>query len=166
MRIILMLLLLFVINSCGTTPSRSDYEGRLKYATEHAARDCLNGIYDAKTRDYLSYSKGSKEYNICEIRRVDFYLNHKNSQLNQPTIFERAMLKRNSDTSNEIETNTSNGYKPNAYGHGIHSDQYGKPFQWATQDGKVISPNTKVTPNVYGPGVGMDQYGRPVKKKY
>lgn len=67
---------------------------------------------------------------------------------------------------NSNQINTTNDYKPNAYGHGVHSDQYGRSFRWETQDGQVIAPNTKVTPNGYGHGVHMDQYGRPVRQRY
>lgn len=53
------------------------------------------------------------------------------------------------------------GFKgQDAYGYGRHSDVYGRPFDFRTDDGEqVFGP---VKPNAYGLGVSMDQYGRPV----
>lgn len=70
-----------------------------------------------------------------------------------------------SRSSSQEDSGTSMGqpYKPNAYGLGVHMDQYGRAFQWKTQSGQpvILEP---VQPNAYGPGVGMDVYGRPVKQ--
>ena len=53
---------------------------------------------------------------------------------------------------------------PNAYGYGVHSDQYGRPVRWQVQgDSYGDTSHLKVKQNAYGPGVGMDQYGRPVR---
>jgi len=52
-------------------------------------------------------------------------------------------------------------YNRDAYGHGVHSDATGKPFEWKTENGEV--GRTKVRTNAYGLGVGMDESGRPVK---
>lgn len=64
--------------------------------------------------------------------------------------------------SNHNTNYVNPGYQEDAYGPGIHSDQYGRPFKWQTQDGQS-DPFLKVKPNAYGPGIGSDQYGRPVK---
>ena len=53
------------------------------------------------------------------------------------------------------------GYQPNAYGLGVNSDQYGRPFKWQTPDAGTDS-FLEVTPNAYGLGAHADQYGRPV----
>ncbi len=45
--------------------------------------------------------------------------------------------------------------RPNTYGPGVSSDQYGRAIQ--------TDPALRVTPDAYGPGIGMDQYGRPVR---
>ena len=67
--------------------------------------------------------------------------------------------------------------KPNTYGHGVHSDQYGRPVKLVPaftgfgqkdlngQD-RPFDPNTRIQKkDGYGHGVHMDQYGRPVKAK-
>ena len=53
---------------------------------------------------------------------------------------------------------------PNAYGPGVHMNQYGQPVQVAPAFGghQVIGPQN-ITPNAYGPGVHMNQYGQPVR---
>lgn len=48
-----------------------------------------------------------------------------------------------------------------AYGQGVHSDVYGQPFQYQTDDGQTVRGH--VEPNGYGLGVGTDEYGRPVR---
>lgn len=55
--------------------------------------------------------------------------------------------------------------KNNAYGLGVHSDQYGRPVDLkpAFQGGGNTSGSYIQTPNAYGPGVHMDQYGAPVR---
>jgi len=60
---------------------------------------------------------------------------------------------------------SSNSYKKDAYGPGVHMDQYGRPFEWTPKDGQKVEPWNNVKPNAYGPGVGMDQYGRPVYQR-
>lgn len=50
---------------------------------------------------------------------------------------------------------------PDAYGPGIHMDQYGRPVKLYTPNG-VPGERLNIRPNAYGPGVHMDQYGRPV----
>ena len=45
--------------------------------------------------------------------------------------------------------------RPNTYGPGVSSDQYGRAIK--------TDPTLRVTPDAYGPGIGMDQYGRPVR---
>jgi hypothetical protein len=56
----------------------------------------------------------------------------------------------------------------NAYGLGVHSDQYGRVIEYkpVTPPGApklMPDPLLRVDPNVYGPGIGRDQYGRPVE---
>ena len=54
----------------------------------------------------------------------------------------------------------------NAYGPGVHADQYGRPVKWQVQgNSQTDTTLLDVKPNVYGPGIGSDQYGRPVKLK-
>lgn len=51
--------------------------------------------------------------------------------------------------------------RENAYGYGVHADQYGRPGQWVTDQGEAaVGP---VEEDVYGPGIGQDPYGRPVR---
>jgi hypothetical protein len=68
-------------------------------------------------------------------------------------------------SGNQTQTTTiSKGIHPNAYGLGIHSDEYGRPVKYQVQ-GEPEADTTllQVKQDAYGPGVGMDQYGRPVK---
>lgn len=58
------------------------------------------------------------------------------------------------------------GYQPNAYGPGVHQDQYGRSFEWQTQQGQKVESWNQVQPKTYGPDTGMDQYGRPVRRQY
>lgn len=53
------------------------------------------------------------------------------------------------------------GYTQDAYGLGLHSDAYGRPFRFEANDGsQVFGP---VNVNGYGLGVHQDQFGRPVR---
>ena len=51
--------------------------------------------------------------------------------------------------------------KPNAYGHGVNMDTYGRSHQYRNQQGQSDS-NWDVQRDAYGPGVHMNQYGQPV----
>jgi hypothetical protein len=51
---------------------------------------------------------------------------------------------------------------PNAYGPGVHMNQYGEPVNLIPAWGGVPGETLQIKPNAYGPGVHMDQYGRPV----
>lgn len=53
------------------------------------------------------------------------------------------------------------GYTPNAYGLGLHSDAYGRPFRFETDDGSQAFGPVRL--NAYGLGVHEDQFGRPVR---
>lgn len=56
--------------------------------------------------------------------------------------------------------------QPNAYGPGIHSDQFGRPVRLGPSSGGspgYYGDSQLNTPNAYGPGVHSDQYGRPVQ---
>ena len=50
-----------------------------------------------------------------------------------------------------------------AYGHGVNRDQYGRPHQYETQQGRTLDPVEQdgVKRNAYGLGVHKDKYGRP-----
>lgn len=54
-----------------------------------------------------------------------------------------------------------------AYGPGVHMDQYGRPVQIAPAypryGNQYNDSYIQVNPNVYGPGVHSDQYGRPIR---
>lgn len=54
--------------------------------------------------------------------------------------------------------------RPNAYGLGVNSDQFGRPHAYRTQDGETLVPIFQggVKRNAYGAGVHSDQFGRPV----
>ena len=58
----------------------------------------------------------------------------------------------------------NSGIQENAYGPGIHQDQYGRPVQYHVPNWPANEPTQflEVKPDAYGPGVGMDQFGRPV----
>lgn len=64
-------------------------------------------------------------------------------------------------------SNSSMDVTPNAYGPGVHSDQFGRPVQYSVPNWPANEPtqNLQVKPNVYGPGIGQDQFGRPVNVK-
>ena len=50
----------------------------------------------------------------------------------------------------------------NAYGPGLHMDQYGRPVEIAPQNGSR-NPYTRIQQeDAYGPGIHMDQFGQPV----
>ncbi|MGD9202668.1 MAG: hypothetical protein PVI26_13990 [Chitinispirillia bacterium] len=66
---------------------------------------------------------------------------------------------------NDTYNHPNQGYKPNRYGLGVHSDNYGRPFQWKTQQGETVRGFIKVDPHGYGPGISKDQFGRPVTRK-
>jgi hypothetical protein len=53
----------------------------------------------------------------------------------------------------------------NAYGLGVHADQYGRPVDLkpAGQGGGNTSGSYIQTPDAYGPGIHSDQYGQPVQ---
>ncbi len=52
-----------------------------------------------------------------------------------------------------------------AYGHGIHSDEFARPFEYREpfSGDKAWGP---VQEDGYGLGTHMDQYGRPVERDY
>ena len=52
-----------------------------------------------------------------------------------------------------------------AFGPGIHMNQYGAPVTLQPDWGGVPGEILKIKPDAYGPGVHMDQYGRPVREK-
>ena len=66
-------------------------------------------------------------------------------------------LPQNQDgyTLQDRETGEILNIRPNAYGLGVSSDQYGRAIK--------TDPSLRVTPDAYGPGIGMDQFGRPVR---
>lgn len=56
---------------------------------------------------------------------------------------------------------------PNAYGPGVHMDQYGRAFEWQVVGNPYENTaGLSIQPDAYGPGMGMDQYGRAVKAVY
>lgn len=64
----------------------------------------------------------------------------------------------------DFGTGITTSFRPNAYGLGVGSDQFGRPFRWQV----INEPNAdtsllQVKPNAYGLGVGSDQFGRPVR---
>ena len=65
---------------------------------------------------------------------------------------------------NVISPLPADGIRENAYGPGIHQDQFGRPVQYHVQGWPANEPTQtlRVKPNAYGPGIGMDQFGRPV----
>lgn len=54
---------------------------------------------------------------------------------------------------------------PNAYGPGVHMNQYGQAVTLTPESGGVQGEHLEINPNAYGPGIHMDQYGRPVREK-
>lgn len=53
---------------------------------------------------------------------------------------------------------------PNAYGQGVHMNQYGQPVTLRPDFGGVPGEQLQIQPNTYGPGIHSDQYGRPVRE--
>lgn len=47
-------------------------------------------------------------------------------------------------------------YQPNAYGPGVHMDQYGRPFTWTDRRGRRGSPmlQDQVNYGIFGPNTG------------
>lgn len=60
---------------------------------------------------------------------------------------------------------TSNTLVPDAYGPGVHMNQYGQAVVLQPQGGGTPGERLTITPNAYGPGVHMDQYGRMVREQ-
>lgn len=58
----------------------------------------------------------------------------------------------------------NSGLQPNAYGPGVHMNQYGQAVTLQAPGGSPGEP-LQIKQNAYGPGVHMDQYGRPVKER-
>lgn len=54
--------------------------------------------------------------------------------------------------------------RPNAYGLGVNSDQYGRPHRYETGEGRPTDPIQQegVKRDAYGLGVHADEFGRPV----
>ena len=54
--------------------------------------------------------------------------------------------------------------KPNGYGLGTNRDQFGRPHQYRTGDGKPVDAifQDDVKRDAYGLGVHKDRFGRPV----
>ena len=53
---------------------------------------------------------------------------------------------------------------PDAYGPGVHQNQYGQAVILRAQGGGIPGERLTITPDAYGPGVHMDQYGRAVNE--
>jgi len=72
-------------------------------------------------------------------------------------------------TSTALDAATKMGLldiKTDAYGLGVHSDQFGRPTRYEViGQPKANADLLNVKPNAYGFGVGADQFGRPVKAK-
>ena len=73
-------------------------------------------------------------------------------------------------TREQVRSGASHGQspgdtiQPNAYGPGVHSNQYGQPVRLVPDAGAVPGELLRVKPDAYGSGVHMDQYGRPVRE--
>lgn len=64
--------------------------------------------------------------------------------------------------SSLYETGTSD-FNKDAYGLGVHSDQYGRPVTVQPAHGSGNTSDSYIqTRDAYGPGMHSDQYGRPV----
>lgn len=58
----------------------------------------------------------------------------------------------------------SNNLQIDAYGLGIHKNQYGQPVTLRPDFGGVPGEQLHIKQNAYGLGVHIDQYGRPVRE--
>ena len=58
----------------------------------------------------------------------------------------------------------NSGFVPNAYGPGVHQNQYGQAVILRPQGGGIPGERLTITPDAYGPGVHMDQYGGAVSE--
>jgi hypothetical protein len=58
----------------------------------------------------------------------------------------------------------SSNLQIDAYGLGVHMNEYGQPVRLRPDFGSVPGEYLEITPNAYGLGVHMDQYGRPVRE--
>lgn len=78
-----------------------------------------------------------------------------------------SMVHQPSNTLTSVPRTTDNSaptIEQNAYGAGLHMDQYGRPTRLSPDFGAVNGEILKIKPNAYGPGIHMDQYGRPVRE--
>lgn len=66
--------------------------------------------------------------------------------------------------ASSVTSNTNDTLRPNAYGPGVHANQYGQAVTVAPDFGGVPGEVLRLNQNAYGPGVHMDQYGRPVRE--
>lgn len=55
--------------------------------------------------------------------------------------------------------------KHNAYGHGVHKDQYGRAVTIQPKNNSYSNPLLKIQENKYGYRQHSDQFGRPVTIK-
>ena len=64
----------------------------------------------------------------------------------------------------DVRSSSMNTLRPNAYGPGIHANQYGQAVTVAPDFGGQPGEMLQLKQNAYGLGVHMDQFGRPVRE--
>ena len=68
------------------------------------------------------------------------------------------------DHESTIHYGATGELNENAYGLGVHSDQYGRAVKYIDANtNKPCGPLTKIQPDKYGLGGHADQYGNPIK---
>jgi hypothetical protein len=73
------------------------------------------------------------------------------------------IAQRSQQYSQPLDTSLS-GIQPDAYGLGVHANQYGQPVKLRPDWGYVPGEPLQINENAYGLGVHSDQYGRPVRE--
>jgi hypothetical protein len=78
----------------------------------------------------------------------------------------RSIQRRRATTDDQeaLQRQPAQTVRPNAYGLGVNSDEFGRPHTYHTRDGEQLSPifQGDVKRDAYGLGVHADQFGRPV----
>lgn len=168
------------------------YLNNPKAKERSSAQSLLKTIQSLSANSYLNKKRTQPDKQVMienhyepKIKKVDYLLydNNANSQSGRIKVLpdiplitpidseeDKNYYKINSSISiinaNPFSTNTWNTtIKPDAYGLGVHSNQFGQPIKLVPDFGGVPGERLRIKPNAYGPGVHMDQYGRPVREK-
>lgn len=65
----------------------------------------------------------------------------------------------------ELVEPQENGLEIDAYGLGVHSNEYSQPVKLRPDFGYVEGEHLEIRQDAYGHGVHADQYGRPIREQ-